>query len=66
MIPDVPAIDREFDYVVPRSWETDGRAAGIKVGAMVRIELQGRRVGGWVVAVDVEPPADVELVELRS
>ena len=66
MIPDVPAIDREFDYVVPRSWETDGRAAGIKVGAMVRIELQGRRVGGWVVAVDVEPPADVELVELAK
>ena len=66
MIPDVPAIDKEFDYIVPRSWETDGRAARIKVGTMVRLKLHGRRVGGWVVAVDVEPPADIELVELAK
>src|SRR4051812_14668087 len=28
---------------------------------MVRIALHGRRVGAWVVAVDVEPPAGVAL-----
>ena len=55
VLPDVAAIDREFDYLVP---DTVG---DIGVGDVVRIDLHGRRVGGWVVAVDVEPPAGVRL-----
>ena len=47
VLPDVAAIDKEFDYLVP-----DGVEA--QVGDVVRIELHGRRVGGWIVAVDVE------------
>jgi len=33
----------------------------VRVGSMVRIELHGRRVGGWVVADGVEPVAGVKL-----
>jgi len=32
----------------------DALAARVEVGALVRVELHGRRVGGWIVALDVE------------
>ncbi len=51
--PDVPAIARAFDYLVPD--EVGGEVA---VGAIVRLALHGRRVRGWVVADDVVPEAD--------
>ena len=35
--------------------------ATVRVGTIVRIPLHGRRVGGWVVADDVEPPSGVAL-----
>ncbi|MDQ1402615.1 MAG: hypothetical protein QOG03_931, partial [Actinomycetota bacterium] len=57
VLPDVPAIDKEFDYVVPPAIEAD-----VRVGTVVRVELHGRRVGGWVVADDVSP---IEGVALR-
>jgi primosomal protein N' (replication factor Y) len=55
----VPAIDREFDYTV-------GPDTPIGVGDIVRIDLHGRRVGGWVTALGVEPPADVALRPLAK
>ncbi len=64
VLPDVVGIDRAFDYVVPTSWEADGRAERIVVGSMVRIPLAGRRVDGWVTAIKVEPESGVRLVEL--
>lgn len=64
VLPDVVGIDRAFDYVVPTSWEADGRAERIVVGSMVRIPLAGRRVDGWVTAIEVEPESGVRLVEL--
>ena len=33
----------------------------MRVGDRVRVALAGRRVGGWVTEVGVEPPAGVEL-----
>lgn len=36
----------------------DDRAS---LGALVRVELHGRRVGGWIVEDDVEPPRDLAL-----
>ena len=54
VLPDVSGLDREFDYVVP----TD---ALIAIGSMVRVDLHGRRVAGWVTAVDVDPPPGVAL-----
>ena len=54
VLTDVAAVDREFDYEVPEAWQHDGRAARLAVGAMVRVTLKGRRVGGWVTALDPE------------
>jgi primosomal protein N' (replication factor Y) len=48
VVPDVPAIHRRFDYSVPASLEAD-----VHLGSRVRIELHGRRIGGWVVEDDV-------------
>ncbi|MCY3923884.1 MAG: hypothetical protein OXG52_00005 [bacterium] len=54
VLTDVAAVDREFDYQVPESWHRDGRAARLAVGTMVRVTLQGRRVGAWVTACEPE------------
>jgi primosomal protein N' (replication factor Y) len=53
---DEPAIDKRFDYLVP-----DSLGDQVRVGDRVRIALGGRRVGGWLVALDVEPPPGVAL-----
>ena len=66
VLPDVVGIDREFDYLVPPAWVEDGRAERLDVGSMVRIPLSGRRVAGWVTAVDVDPAPDVRLVPLAK
>ena len=55
--PDLPAVDRVFDYLVP-----DGRE--VVVGTIVRVPLQGRSVRGWVVETDVE--SDTDPARLRS
>ncbi|WP_208027828.1 hypothetical protein [Rhabdothermincola sediminis] len=61
VLPDVPAIDKTFDYLVPETVEDQ-----VRVGTMVRIALHGRRVGGWVVADDVEPPPGLALKPLAK
>lgn len=61
VLPDVPAIDKTFDYLVP-----DAVRDQVRVGDVVRISLHGRRVGGWVVALDVDPPPGVALQPLAK
>jgi primosomal protein N' (replication factor Y) len=61
VLPDVPAIDKTFDYLVP-----DAVGDQVRVGTVVRIVLHGRRVGGWVVADDVDPPPGVTLLPLAK
>jgi primosomal protein N' (replication factor Y) len=61
VVPDVPAIHRRFDYSVPPALE-----GAIRVGSRVRVELHGRRVGAWVVEVDVPPTAGVTTKPLAS
>ncbi|HEX2700573.1 MAG TPA: hypothetical protein VHM89_10275 [Acidimicrobiales bacterium] len=61
VLPDVSALDRAFDYTVPAAWDGD-----VRVGSIVRVRLHGRRVGGWVVADDVTPPAGVRLQPLAK
>ena len=53
--PDVPAVTRAFDYLVPPDL-----AHTLRVGAVVRVPLHGRRVRGWVVADDVVSEAAPE------
>ena len=55
--PDLPAIDRSFDYLVP-----DALAHQISVGAIVRIPLHGRRVRGWVVEDFVQPETEISRI----
>ncbi|HEY5153960.1 MAG TPA: hypothetical protein VIJ47_04445, partial [Acidimicrobiales bacterium] len=61
VLPDQPAINKPFDYLVP-----DTLGDQVRVGAQVRIALHGRRVGGWVVADDVEPTPGVTLRPLAK
>lgn len=61
VLPDVAAIDREFDYLLPA-----GATGEVEVGTMVRVPLHGRRVGGWITAVGVDPPAGVQLAEVAK
>jgi primosomal protein N' (replication factor Y) len=58
-VPDVAGIGRRFDYFVPPRL-----ADQVTVGTLVRVDLHGRRVGGWVVEDDVEPVAGVEIKPL--
>lgn len=61
---DVPALadqGRQFDYLIPAQ-----HAGTVDVGTIVRVPLHGRRVGGWVVALDVVPPSGVRLQHLTG
>lgn len=44
VVPDVTGVDRQFDYAIPA-----GLQPSVRVGSVVRVPLQGRRVRGWVV-----------------
>jgi primosomal protein N' (replication factor Y) len=58
VVPDVSGIDKVFDYIVP-----DSLVERVWVGARVRIDLNGRRVGGWV--VELAPVEDAESISRR-
>jgi primosomal protein N' (replication factor Y) len=59
VLPNVTGLDKHFDYVVPESLER-----GIAVGDIVRIDLHGRRVGGWVLELDPQDAAERDLKPL--
>ena len=59
-------LDKAFDYAVPDAWHADGRAERLRIGTIVRIALGGRRLGGWVTEVGVDPPPGVELQPLAK
>jgi primosomal protein N' (replication factor Y) len=61
VLPDVRAVPRRFDYSVPEGW-----AGALGVGTRVRIDLHGRRVGGWVVEDDVEATPGLALKPLAK
>lgn len=62
VLPDVSGLEKTFDYAVPSDW-----SARAVVGALVRVELQGRRVAGWIVECDpLDIPEGVELKELSK
>ncbi|MET0629070.1 MAG: hypothetical protein ABW033_11505 [Acidimicrobiia bacterium] len=52
MQPDVAAVRRAFEYLVP-----DDLAPVVRVGTVVRVPLHGRRVRGWVLDADVAADA---------
>lgn len=56
VVPDVAGLAKTFDYLVPMRHDE-----AVEVGTIVRVDLHGRRVRAWVVALDVEPPPGVAL-----
>ncbi len=54
--PAVGGIERTFDYVVPPAMD-----GAVRVGTVVRADLGGRRVGGWVVEDRVQAPTGLAL-----
>ena len=60
VLPDLPAVDRPFDYLVP-----DAVRDQVRVGSLVRIELHGRRVGGWVVELVDDAESEVPPERLK-
>lgn len=58
VLPNVTGLDKQFDYLVPPSL-----AGAVEVGSIVRVELHGRRIGGWVVALD--PPDALAAADLK-
>jgi primosomal protein N' (replication factor Y) (superfamily II helicase) len=63
VLPDEAAIDRVFDYWLPDSL---AHAESVRIGTMVRAPLHGRRIGGWITGIDVEPPAGVQLADIAK
>ncbi|MGH9136259.1 MAG: hypothetical protein ACRD0G_04320, partial [Acidimicrobiales bacterium] len=61
VLPDVPAVERAFDYLVPEHLRDQ-----VRVGTIVRVDLHGRRVRGWVVDLPASPPAGVSLKPLAK
>ncbi len=59
VLPDVTGLDKHFDYLIP-----EHLGDVVQVGTIVRVELHGRRVGGWVVAVGTS--SEVPAAELKS
>lgn len=60
VLPDEPGINKAFDYAVPSGLAS---ADLLSVGTIVRVPLNGRRVGGWVTNLSVE--TDVDFAKLR-
>jgi primosomal protein N' (replication factor Y) len=54
VVPDLPALRKQFSYSVPERF-TDR----VRVGSQVRVDVQGRRVAGWVVELADRPPPGV-------
>ena len=58
VVPDVTGLDKEFDYLIPPDLD-----APVEVGTIVRVELHGRRIGGWVRSIS--PPDSTEQRTLK-
>ncbi len=59
VLPDVSGIEATFDYSVP-----DGMQ--VEIGSIVRVDLHGRRVRGWVIDTDTTPPDGVRLLPISK
>ncbi len=60
VVPDVTGLDKQFDYSIPPDL-----AAHVRVGTIVRVELHGRRIGGWVSAVSSESTDGRSIASLK-
>ena len=66
VIPDLPAVSKEFDYIVPEDWIESGLASQLSVGSLVRIQFRNRSIGGWISEINPETETTVELQPLKN
>ena len=48
VLPNVTGLDKSFDYLIPDDLTVPPRFGPVRVGTVVRVELHGRRIGGWI------------------
>ena len=60
VVPDVTGLDKQFDYLIPLEL-----SAHVRVGTLVRVELHGRRIGGWVASIGDEPGDGLTVESLK-
>jgi len=60
VLPNVTGLDKSFDYLIPGEL-----AAFVRVGTVVRVELHGRRVGGWVTGISDSAAPGLSLDSLK-
>jgi len=60
VLPDVTGLDKQFDYLVP-----DELSGEVGVGTKVRVDLHGRRVGGWVLTLASETSPGLDRRSLK-
>jgi primosomal protein N' (replication factor Y) len=58
ILPDVTGLDKHFDYSLPEQVRD-----AVRVGSIVRVPLHGRRVRGWVTALDPTLEVDPERLQ---
>ncbi len=58
VLPDVTGLDKQFDYLLPEHLRD-----AVTIGSIVRVPLHGRRVRGWVTALD--PALEVDPARLQ-
>lgn len=62
VLPDVSGLDKAFDYLVPDGLVVTG---GLQLGDIVRVDLHGRRVRGWVVELNPPDVTDARLLAIQ-
>lgn len=60
VVPDVTGLDKQFDYLIRPEFDEF-----VEVGTIVRVDLHGRRIGGWVRAILDEESAGRTLASLK-
>ena len=66
VIPDLPAVSKEFDYAVPINWIESGLASQLTVGSLVRVQFRNRSIGAWVSQINPRTEAGIELQSLKK
>ena len=66
VIPDLPAVSKEFDYAVPIDWIESGLASQLTVGSLVRIQFRNRSIGAWVSQINPMTEPGIQLQSLKK
>ncbi len=65
VLPNVTGLDKSFDYLIADDLPLPARFGAIRVGTVVRVELHGRRIGGWISEILDAADAAVDVSALK-